>query len=133
MTRKKRKKPVQQKNIHEFVTKGTLTSPTTQVTMKIINQKDTPQHRSPRDSNDTSKASCTLQIDKGMVTKELILYPSYSIYFCQGDNLEQEPMNEDNTDTKDPDRFNPQQNTDDNRNIQYEKRNGKAFLLAPTG
>ena len=26
-----------------------------------------------------------------------------------------------NTDTKDPDRFNPQQNTDDNRNIQYEK------------
>ena len=36
------------------------------------------------------------------------------------------------TDTKDPDRFNAQQNTDNNRNIQYEKRNGKA-LLAPTG
>ena len=31
------------------------------------------------------------------------------------------------TDTKDPNRFNPQQNTDDDRNIQYEKRNGKAF------
>ena len=31
------------------------------------------------------------------------------------------------TDTKDPDRFNPQQNTDDNQNIRYEKRNGKAF------
>ena len=31
------------------------------------------------------------------------------------------------TDIKDPDRFNPQQNTDDNPNIQYEKRNGKAF------
>ena len=31
------------------------------------------------------------------------------------------------TDTKDPDRFNPQQKTDDNRNIQYEKRNDKAF------
>ena len=31
------------------------------------------------------------------------------------------------TDTRDPDRFNAQQNTDDNQNIQYEKRNGKAF------
>ena len=31
------------------------------------------------------------------------------------------------TDTKDPDRFNAQKNTDNNRNIQYEKRNGKAF------
>ena len=31
------------------------------------------------------------------------------------------------TETKDPDRFNPQQNTDDNRNIQHEKRSGKAF------
>ena len=31
------------------------------------------------------------------------------------------------TDTKDPNRFNPQQNTDDDQNIQYEKRNGKAF------
>ena len=31
------------------------------------------------------------------------------------------------TDTKDPNRFNAQQNTDNNRNIQYEKRNGKAF------
>ena len=30
MTRKKRKKAVQQKSIHEFVTKGTLTSPATQ-------------------------------------------------------------------------------------------------------
>ena len=31
------------------------------------------------------------------------------------------------TDTKDSDTFNPQQSKDDNRNIQYEKRNGKAF------
>ena len=31
------------------------------------------------------------------------------------------------TDTKDPNRLNPQQNTDDNRNTQYEKRNSKAF------
>ena len=42
MTRKKQKKPVQQKSIHEFITKGTLTPPTTQPTMKIINQNDTP-------------------------------------------------------------------------------------------
>ena len=78
MTRKERKKPVQQKSIHEFITKRTLTSPTTQPTMKITNQNDTPQHRSPIDSNDTSTASCALQIDKGNVTKELILDPSYS-------------------------------------------------------
>ena len=31
------------------------------------------------------------------------------------------------TDTKDPDRFNPQQKTDDNRNIQCKQRNDKAF------
>ena len=31
------------------------------------------------------------------------------------------------TDTKYPNRFNPQQNTDDNQNILYEKRNGKTF------
>ena len=31
------------------------------------------------------------------------------------------------TDASDPNRFNSQQNTDDNQNIQYEKRNGKAF------
>ena len=78
MTRKKWKKPVQQKSIHEFITKGTLTSPATQATMKIINQNDTPQHRSPTDSNDTSTASCALQIDEGNVTKELVLDPSYS-------------------------------------------------------
>ena len=78
MTRKKRKKPVQQKSIHEFVTKGTLTSPTTQATMKIINQNDTPQHRSPTDSNDTSTASCALQIDEGKITKELILDPIFT-------------------------------------------------------
>ena len=29
--------------------------------------------------------------------------------------------------TKDCDRFDPRQNKDDNQNIQYEKRNGKAF------
>ena len=65
MTRKKRKKPVQQKSIHEFVTKGTLTSATTQLTMKIINQNDTPQHHSSTDFNDPSTASCNLQIDEG--------------------------------------------------------------------
>ena len=32
------------------------------------------------------------------------------------------------TDTKDIDRFNLQQNTDDNQNIQCQKRNGKAFI-----
>ena len=32
------------------------------------------------------------------------------------------------TDTKDPDRFNLKQNTDDNQNIQYEKRNGETFI-----
>ena len=78
MTRKKRKKHVQQKSIHEFIRKGTLTSPATQATMKIINQNDTPQHRSPTDSNDTSTASCALQIDEGKVTKKLTLDPSYS-------------------------------------------------------
>ena len=78
MTRKKRKKPVQQKSIHEFVTKGTLTSPATQATMKIINQNDTPQHRSPTDSNNISTASLPLQTDERNVTKELILDPSYS-------------------------------------------------------
>ena len=56
----------------------TLASPATQATMKIINQNDTSQHRSSADSNDTSIASCALQIDEGKVTKELILDPSYS-------------------------------------------------------
>ena len=36
-------------------------------------------------------------------------------------------MKTDTKDSKDSDTFNPQQNTDDNGNIQYEKRNGKAF------
>ena len=36
MTRKKREKPVQQKSFHEFVTKWSLTSPTTLPTMRII-------------------------------------------------------------------------------------------------
>ena len=78
MTRKKRKKPVQQKSIYEFITKGTLTLLTTQPTMKIINQNDTPQHRSPTVFNGTSTASCALQIDEENVTKKLILDPSYS-------------------------------------------------------
>ena len=78
MTRKKRKKPVQQSGIHEFITKGALTPPTTQPTMKIRNQNDTPQHRSPTDSNNISTASCPLQTDERNVTKELILDPSYS-------------------------------------------------------
>ena len=78
MTRKERKKPAQLKSIHEFITKGTLTPPTTQPTMKIINQNDTPQHCSPADSNNISTASCPLQTDESNVTKELILDPSYS-------------------------------------------------------
>ena len=78
MTRKERKKPVQLKSIHEFITKGTLTPPTTQPTMKIRNQNDTPQHRSPTDSNNISTASFPLQTDERNVTKELILDPSYS-------------------------------------------------------
>ena len=78
MTRKKRKKPVQQKSIHEFVTKETLTLPTTQPPMKIINQNDTPQKRIPTDCNGASTASCALQIDEGKVIKEPILDPSYS-------------------------------------------------------
>ena len=78
MTRKKRKKPVQQKSIHDFITKRSLTLTTTQSTMKITNQNDTPQHRSPTDFNDTSTVSSALQIDEGNVTKELILNPNYS-------------------------------------------------------
>ena len=78
MTRKKRKKHVQQKSIYEFIRKGILTSPATQATMKIINQNDTPQHHSPTDSNNISTASCPLQTDERNVTKELILDPSYS-------------------------------------------------------
>ena len=85
------------------------------------------------------------------VTKELILDSSYSsntiqdyledniplnnpteiksdIDFCQVDSPEQEQMKI-STDTKDPDSFNHQQNTDDNRNIQYVKGNCE---LAPT-
>ena len=76
MTRTEWKKPVQ--SIHEFITKGTLTPPTTQTTMKVINQNDTHQHCSPTDSNDISTASGPLQIYEKNVTKELILGPSYS-------------------------------------------------------
>ena len=78
MARKEWKKPVQLKSIHEFIAKGTLTPPTTQPTVKIINQNDTPQHHSPTDSNNISTASCPLQTDERNVTKELILDPSYS-------------------------------------------------------
>ena len=73
MTRKVRRKPVQLKSIHEFITKGILTPTITQPTMKIVNQNDTPQHHSPTDSNYISTASCLLQIDERNVTKELIL------------------------------------------------------------
>ena len=148
-TKKKRKKPVQQKSVHAFITKETLTPPTTQLTMKITNQNDTPQHRSPTYSNDTSTASCALQVDERNIIKELILDPSYSsdiiydyledkilltnrteikngIDFCQEDDPEQEPVKID-TDIKDSNRFNPQQNKDDSRNIQYDKRDGNAF------
>ena len=83
------------------------------------------------------------------VIKELILDPSYSsdtiqdyledniplnnsteikngVDFCQVDNPEQKQMKA-STSTKDPDRFNPQQDTDNNKNIQYEKGNGETF------
>ena len=46
--------------------------------MRMRNQNDTPQQRNPTDCNDTSTASCDLQIDKGNVPKELTLDPSYS-------------------------------------------------------
>ena len=118
--------------------------------MKIINQNDTPQHRSPTDSSDTSADSCPLKIDEGNGTKEPILDPSDSrdinqdylkynipptnpteikngVDFGQGNNPEQKPIKID-TDTKDPDKFNPQQNMDDNPNVQYEKRNGETFI-----
>ena len=75
MTRKGRKKPVQLKTIHESITKGTLTPSITQLTMKIINQNDTPQHRSPTDFNYISTVICPLQIDERNVTKEVILDP----------------------------------------------------------
>ena len=83
------------------------------------------------------------------VIKELILDPSYSsdtiqdyledniplnnsteikngVDFCQVDNPEQKQMKT-STGTKDPDRFNPQQDTDNNKNIKYEKGNGETF------
>ena len=47
--------------------------------------------------------------------------------FCQGDIPKQKPMKIDN-DTKDLDRFNRQQITDDNSNNQFEKRNGDTFI-----
>ena len=114
MTRKKRKKPAQLKSIHEFITKGTLTPPSTQPTMKILNQNDTPPHRSPTGSNNISTDTCPLQTDKINVKKKHKLDPSYSsdiiwdylednillinpaeikngVNFCQGDNHAQEP------------------------------------------
>ena len=78
MTKKERKKPAQLKSIHEFITKGTLTPPSTQPTMKIINQNNTPPHRSPTDSNNIFTATRPLQTDKINVTKELKLDRSYS-------------------------------------------------------
>ena len=83
------------------------------------------------------------------VIKELILDPSYSsdtiqdyledniplnnsteikngVDFCQVDNPEQKQMKT-STGTKDPDRFNPEQDTDNNKNIKYEKGNGETF------
>ena len=137
MTKKKQQKPVQQKGSHDDKRKAdTLIPPTTQPTMKMINQNDLLQYCSPPDSNYISTASCALQIDEEKEQKNLYqtlvildivqdYYPltnpteiKMGIDFCQGGNPEQEPMKID-TDTKDPDRFNPKQNTDDNRNIRY--------------
>ena len=49
-----------------------------------------------------------------------------TLIFFRESTPEQEPMKAD-TDTRDPNRLNAQQNTDDNRDIHYEKRNDKAF------
>ena len=46
---------------------------------------------------------------------------------CQENNPKQESMKI-NTESKDPSRFNSQQNTDGNPIIQYEKTNGKTFI-----
>ena len=66
------------RNLYNNRKANTLTPPTTQPTMKIINQNDPPQHRSSTHSNDTSTASCALQTDEGNVAKEFILDPTYS-------------------------------------------------------
>ena len=50
-----------------------------------------------------------------------------ALIFVRETTLNKNQWMKTDTDTKERDRFNPQQNTDDNRNIQYEKRNGKAF------
>ena len=46
---------------------------------------------------------------------------------CQENNPKQESMKI-NTESKDPSRFNSQQNTDGNPITQYEKTNGKTFI-----
>ena len=60
------------KPVHQKSTQGNKrrADTLTLLTIKIINQNDTPQHRSPTDSNDTSTDSCALQINEGNVTKE---------------------------------------------------------------
>ena len=50
-----------------------------------------------------------------------------ALFFVRETTLNKNQWMKADTETKDPDRFNPQQNKGDNRNIQYEKRNGKVF------
>ena len=72
VTRKKQQKPVQQKGSHDDKRKAdTLIPPTTQPTMKMINQNDLLQYCSPPDSNYISTASCALQIDEEKEQKNL--------------------------------------------------------------
>ena len=49
------------------------------------------------------------------------------LIFVRETTLNNNQLMKTDADTKSPDRFNHQQNTDDNRNNQYEERNGKAF------
>ena len=79
IARKKGKKRVQQKDIHDNKRKAnTLTPPTTQPFTKIINPNETTQYHSPTDPNDTSTDGCAFQIGEENVTKVLILDPSDS-------------------------------------------------------
>ena len=55
-----------------------------------------------------------------------------ALFFVRETTLNKNQWMKADTEAKDLDRFNLQQNTGDNRNIQYEKRNGKV-LLAATG
>ena len=150
MTKKNQKNTVQQKGIHDDKKSRYLNS--TYSSTNYENHK--PEwHTSSSQPGRFQRhfiISCALQIDAGNFTKELKLDPSDSsdinqdylndnIYptnptgikngadSCQENNPKQESMKI-NTESKDPSRFNSQQNTDGNPIIQYEKTNGKTFI-----